>query len=311
MTFGGSLFPGALGAMLIEILPFLQGIGSDIQRDLGDDSPALVPTVMVAYALTSFLIGFVFLVLGVLKAGFLVCFGISHETVVIQVNTLTSLLMNLRLSGRLFSLTGVIGGIGVSLFVLGLALPFPPSSPPLTFSSVGSELFGFGHLGLLFASCGPALFLSFSIRSDFIRRWTYGKSQHAYYIPLYFVFIPIIFWVTVICLQRTNGAGRDTLVNSGWLFDVDLPNKGAADIGLDWVYWTLFDFTSVEIYALKAAVTNIVLLVVIGVLNLPIYVPALGSSLGVSVNMNHEFIGQGIANVLAGLAGTVPNILVS
>lgn len=73
MTFGGSLFPGALGAMLIEILPFLRGIGSDLQRALGDDSPALIPTVMFAYALTSFLIGAVFIALGVFKAGLLVC----------------------------------------------------------------------------------------------------------------------------------------------------------------------------------------------------------------------------------------------
>ena len=72
MTFGGSLIPGALGAMLIEILPFLRGIGSDIQDALGDESPALVPTTMVAYALTSFLIGFVFVALGVFKAGILV-----------------------------------------------------------------------------------------------------------------------------------------------------------------------------------------------------------------------------------------------
>lgn len=72
MTLGGSLIPGALGAMLIEILPFLRGIGSDIHHVLGDDSPALVPTVMVAYALTSFLIGFLFFALGVFKAGILV-----------------------------------------------------------------------------------------------------------------------------------------------------------------------------------------------------------------------------------------------
>jgi len=72
MTLGGSLIPGALGAMLIEILPFLRGIGSDIQHVLGDDSPALVPTVMVAYALTSFLVGFSFVALGVFKAGILV-----------------------------------------------------------------------------------------------------------------------------------------------------------------------------------------------------------------------------------------------
>ena len=69
MTLHGSLFPGALGAMLIEILPFLRGIGSDLQRALGDDSPKLLPTVMVAYALTSFLIGIIFIILGVLKAG--------------------------------------------------------------------------------------------------------------------------------------------------------------------------------------------------------------------------------------------------
>ncbi len=72
MTIGGSMFPGALGAMLIEILPFLRGIGSDIHRKLGDDSPALIPTVMVAYALTSFLIGILFIVLGVCRAGRLV-----------------------------------------------------------------------------------------------------------------------------------------------------------------------------------------------------------------------------------------------
>lgn len=72
MTLGGSLIPGALGAMLIEILPFLRGIGFDIHHVLGDDSPALVPTIMFAYALTSFLVGFVFIALGVFKAGILV-----------------------------------------------------------------------------------------------------------------------------------------------------------------------------------------------------------------------------------------------
>ena len=72
MTLGGSRFPGGLGAMLIEILPFLRGIASDIQRVLGDDNPALVPTVMVAYALTSFLIGVTFLALGLSRAGRLV-----------------------------------------------------------------------------------------------------------------------------------------------------------------------------------------------------------------------------------------------
>ena len=84
MTLGGSLIPGALGAMLIEILPLLRGIGSDIHSVLGDDSPALVPTVMVAYALTSFLVGFIFVALGVFKAGILVRAHRSHQPVLIQ-----------------------------------------------------------------------------------------------------------------------------------------------------------------------------------------------------------------------------------
>lgn len=79
MTLGGSLIPGGLGAMLIEILPFLRGIGSDIHHVLGDDSPALIPTVMIAYALTSFIIGFVFVALGAFKAGILVRARDSHH----------------------------------------------------------------------------------------------------------------------------------------------------------------------------------------------------------------------------------------
>ena len=73
MTLGGSLFPGALGSMLIEILPFLRGIALSIQATLGSDSPRLLPTVLAAYAMASLLIGVVFLVLGALRCGRLVC----------------------------------------------------------------------------------------------------------------------------------------------------------------------------------------------------------------------------------------------
>lgn len=72
MTAGGSLFPGALGAMLIEVLPFMRGVASDIRNGLGDDNPAVVPTVMVAYSLSSILIGILFLLLGALGFGPLV-----------------------------------------------------------------------------------------------------------------------------------------------------------------------------------------------------------------------------------------------
>jgi SulP family sulfate permease len=69
MTLGGSRFPGALGAMLMEILPFLRGVASNIRDALGDGHPALIPTVMAAYALTSFLTGLAFIILGLLRLG--------------------------------------------------------------------------------------------------------------------------------------------------------------------------------------------------------------------------------------------------
>lgn len=112
-------------------------------------------------------------------------------------------------------------------------------------------------------------------------------------------------------MHKANAHGMATLVYSGWLFKIEKSGKQQRyGRGLSWAYWHLFDFNNVEMQALGSAATNIVLVVVIGVLNLPVYVPALGSSLRVPYNMDHEFIGQGAANLLAGFAGTVPNILV-
>jgi hypothetical protein len=69
LTSGGSGIPSALGSMLAESLPFLRGIASSIQRTLGYDHPGILPTTMVAYAMTSFLLGAVFLLLAALRCG--------------------------------------------------------------------------------------------------------------------------------------------------------------------------------------------------------------------------------------------------
>ncbi|KAJ7247016.1 sulfate transporter family-domain-containing protein [Mycena rebaudengoi] len=265
MTMGGSRFPGALGAMLIEILPFLRGIGSDIRGALGDSHPGLIPTVMAAYALTSFLTGAAFIVLGLLKLGTLVAY--FPQTV----------------------LTGAIGAIGVSLFILGLALPYPPESPALSLSNAASMLFDRSHLTLLAASFLPAFILSVSLRSQ-----TRGLVSNAYYVPVYLLSMPAIFWITV----KAGKFSKDFLISTGWLFRVEVSYTSSAPIVANWNYWTLFDFR-----------LNIVLLVVIGVLNLPIYVPSLAFTLDMAYDMNHELLGQGAANILAGVFGTVPNVL--
>ncbi|KAJ7183788.1 hypothetical protein C8R46DRAFT_1344499 [Mycena filopes] len=282
MTLGGSRFPGALGAMLMEILPFLRGVANDIRGALGDDHPGLVPTVMAAYALTSFLTGFAFVVLGLLRLGTVVAY--FPQTV----------------------LTGAIGAIGVSMFVLGLGLPFPPSATPLVLGNVATTLFAKEHLGLLAASFFPAFILSVSLRSKSLEVWTRGAVQSAYYIPVYLLCIPVVFWITARALHTPHAH----LVATGWLFSVDTASiSSPTGVVSSWNYWMLFDFRLVEWHALRNALQNIILLVVIGVLNLPIFVPSLAFSLDVAYDMNHELIGQGVANLLAGVVGTVPNIL--
>jgi len=300
MTLGGSKFPGALGAMLIEILPFLRGVASDIRSALGDDNPALVPTVFAAYALTSFLTGAVFVLLGMLRLGklvsFLRCPSLFHIDSLHKVAYFPQTV-----------LTGAIGAIGVSLFILGLGLTLPEDSPGLSLSNTRSVLFNRQHLPLLAASFFPAFFLSVSVRSQRLNRWTRGAVQNAYYVPVYLSLMPILFWVIV----GPQHLDQEGLIKGGWLFRVDSSIKEQGGLGTSWIYWTEFDFGRVEWWAMRNAIENIVLLVVIGVLNLPIYVPALAFTLDVPYDMNHELFGQGVANLLAGATGTMPNILVS
>ncbi|KIJ65790.1 hypothetical protein HYDPIDRAFT_27023 [Hydnomerulius pinastri MD-312] len=287
MTFGGSLFPGALGSMLIEVLPFLRGIATSIQQRLGDDSPNLLPTVIAAYALTSFLTGAIFVLLGVFRCGRLVEY--FPRTV----------------------LMGAIGAIGLSLFLLALELTLPPTAATLTLSSAGSVLFNRIHIPLLFASFVPALFLSVSIRMSALSKATRGFTDHALYVPVYVLFIAGLFWTVAAGSGHATVNGMTRLSSDGWLFTVEESVRNQKGIGHAWDYWSLFDFSKVEWSAMTAAIENIVLLVVIGVLNLPIYIPAMSLVLGVpSYNMNHELIGHGVSNIFAGVVGTIPNLVV-
>lgn len=162
------------------------------------------------------------------------------------------------------------------------------------------------------ASALPIFFLCFSVRSTLLSRLTRGAVEHPYYVPLYILMIGAMFWIVVGGLGLSKLGGLSTLAEQGWLFSADNGSNSTQSPSLTEAlnYWSLFDFRLVKISALKHAVTNFVLLVVIGVLNLPLYVPALALALDVPYSMNHELIGQGAANILAGACGTVPNILV-
>ena len=156
------------------------------------------------------------------------------------------------------------------------------------------------------------MFLSVSIRLSSLARITRGFTEHALYVPVYVLCITGVFWAVVGGVGDANSDGMKRLASIGWLFTVEESVPQKSGIGTAWNYWSLFNFSMVKWSALAGATQNIVLLVVIGVLNLPIYIPSMALSLDVpAYNMNHELLGHGVSNILAGVLGTVPNLVVS
>ena len=199
----------------------------------------------------------------------------------------------------------------MSLFLLALELTLPPSAAILTLRSVRSVLFNAQHMPLLAASILPALFLSVSIRLSFLEKASHGFTQHALYVPVYMLIIVGVFWIAIAGSGSANSTGIERLSKQGWLFTVQSSAAHHGSLVSAWNYWTYFDFSLVKWSAMRKAIQDIVLLVVIGVLNLPIYIPAMALSLDIPVyNMNHELFGHGISNVFAGAIGTVPNLVV-
>lgn len=74
LSLGGSGLPPALGSMLAELLPFFRSIASRIQSELGSMHPGVLPTTMVAFALSSLMLGLLFLMLAALRCGSLVAY---------------------------------------------------------------------------------------------------------------------------------------------------------------------------------------------------------------------------------------------
>ena len=126
--------------------------------------------------------------------------------------------------------------------------------------------------------------MCYSTRSETINKVTKGAVQHPYYVPLYFLVIGVLFWVVVGGLGLDKLGGLSALAARGWLFSAnEAPGNESWTDALN--YWSLFNFRRVEMWALGPAMTNFILLIVIGVLNLPIYVPALALALDVPYSM--------------------------
>ncbi len=78
-TFGGSKFKGAIGSMMIEIMPFLHTMCKLIENRMSEQSmEARLSTIMFSYALSTILTGIVFMILGYFRLGDVVQFFPRH-----------------------------------------------------------------------------------------------------------------------------------------------------------------------------------------------------------------------------------------
>lgn len=279
--------------MLVEVIPLLRDIARDLASAVGEDSPALVPTTLVAWAMCSLSMGVIFLVLGTCRAGWLLQYFPRPV------------------------LTGIVGGIGVHLFVMGFEIVQPAAHPHLGWDTLREQLFNARQLPLTLATVLPAVVIYLTVRFKLCARLPWGEKVHEIFIPGIMVIIAALFWIGAAAAGRTSTSGLKGLVADGWLFDVQGARGGNAtgsigiDVNSNINYWQLFDFSNVQWRALGAPAKNIVLVVLIGVVNLPVAIGALETMVpDVKPDVDRELLGSGAANLLAGAVGSLPTLIV-
>ena len=178
-SLGGSSFNGAVGSMMIEVMPFLHMICYSIESKMvGESDHSILATIMAAYAMSTVLTGIVFLLIGVFKLGSMIHFFPRHI------------------------LIGCIGGIG--LFLLFTAVEVMAGIEPNINFEYFVDIFRLDPLKLWGTSLAIAILLK--LIQKFIRS--------AMVVPLYYVVIPAAFYAIVLIA----GVSSNQLREQGWLF---------------------------------------------------------------------------------------------
>ncbi|KXN68546.1 hypothetical protein CONCODRAFT_26477, partial [Conidiobolus coronatus NRRL 28638] len=195
---GASKFAFGNGGFMVEVIPFVHILCQLVINDVGEDSEQLLPTVMVAFALSTILTGVVFLLLGWFKLGSIMEFFPRHI------------------------LIGCIGGLGVFLFQTGfkattdinpewswesVALYFQPDIIPLWTSS--------------FLLCGIVIL-------------TIHYIKHPLIVPMIYLTIPVVFYI--FC-SGILGLSLDDLRATGWVFKLPDGNKPFYDFYLNFNFY--------------------------------------------------------------------------
>jgi MFS superfamily sulfate permease-like transporter len=205
-----------------------------------------------------------------------------------------------------------VGSIGVGLLLSSLDLTLPESSPELTWATAGETVFATEHLPLFFTTvaCGVTLFVS--AKTKFMSDITKGATASSVYIPAFTALVAAFFWVVVAAAGQATPEGMRSLQEAGWLFTTSHQSPTLATALKTSHYAALFDFSKVQWSALGSAAGEIATVVIIGVLNLPIATAALAKDPDLPrLNVDREMFGSAAGNLLAGAAGSVPNLIVS
>ncbi|KAI0694038.1 sulfate transporter family-domain-containing protein [Cytidiella melzeri] len=275
-SLGGSGFAGANGSMMIEVVPFFHIIAADIANQIGEEHPhEIIATTIVAFALSSLLTGLTFFLLGALRLGTLIGFFPRHI------------------------LVGCIGGVGVFLIITGLTVSTRMAEDDFSLSFATFKY-------LVLNAHNLVLWLPAFLLAVLLRIITH-KYNHQLIFPLYFIAIPIIFYI-VVAAARLN---LDILRRDGWVFQMGSNNEPWYKFyALYGTFISIIHFHATRWGVLWSTLPTQFALLFFNILHPPLNVPALAVSLDHDVDTDKELVAHGYSNLLAGILGTVPNYLV-
>ncbi|KAB8339168.1 hypothetical protein FH972_022103 [Carpinus fangiana] len=179
---GGSIFKGAVGSEMIEVVPFFHKMTYTIMARTGTSRPEVVlATTITSYAMSSILTGIVFFLLGCFKLGSLVSFFPRHI------------------------LIGCIGGVGFFLFVTGIEVSARLDGSLSYDLPTAKKLFS-GDTILLWV-----IPLLLSVLLLIVKR----LRDAPWVVPAFFVSIAAIFYIVILAVPTLN---LELMRESGWIF---------------------------------------------------------------------------------------------
>lgn len=276
-----SNFTVAIALTMVENIPFVHSLASAIIHNLQDQGliHQALPTIMVAIAGSSIIVGILFYILGYTRMGGIVYFIPRHVII------------------------GCIAGIGVFIFLMGVEVAtgeawrwtlqrisdlFTHEQFPLFITPLCFELL------LMFLLSKYKMKLMKIIRCDALIK----LCNSPMFPPFYFLFIPIWVYAAI----WVSGVPIETAQSAGWFFVVD--NK------VDFLaIWKAFDFHEVAWSVIAEQYGIIISLTIFSLMHVPINIPSLSLTTGQHCDIDNELRSHGISNMLTGVVGVPQNYL--